>query len=530
MKDEGETVQKRNGLALMTSQGRLDQYLSEIVSERARRANEDLTGSSSNDGGFLVVGSSRDPLSSSTQHQQQHTIRPSRLKQEDNDHTGSTHSMGEESLIIAQHHQDEIPGKHRLPEGASPPGAYAGAPGLQYNRIASMRIGRIFQFQNFSNTSTGRRGLLPATGPRMFTSNSRLPATQGDVSDENDGKEEASDELYPNNKALCTKRKAVLMGILTILIGVAIVVSIVLTIGETPSSSEYNTPSTTNATKTPETIDVNKFLPNLPERTIQALRDPSSSQSRAHQWLIEDPRLDSYEEWRKYQRFALVSFYYSMGGTRWSSGTHPQRAQFWLNYTSHECEWTPSIACEGEHVVGLNVTRLSGFQGTMPPEVKFLSSLKSFDFSNNILRSTLDALLPLQPFFLPPSLERIHCSNCRLEGSIPSYIGLLTDLNRLSINNNELSGSLPSEVEHLTALQMLDVAGNALTGSIPSTIGNMKSLKEVSMYDNGLSGSIPSQVAALTNIKELRLDFNLLSMTLPTELGLLTRVSCFVNI
>ena len=88
-----------------------------------------------------------------------------------------------------------------------------------------------------------------------------------------------------------------------------------------------------------------QFLPNETLAVIdfpseqhqqQDLQISSSSptpQTRAFQWLLEDPSLLQYPEGRIRQRFALATFFYATNGTYWN------KRDDWLSYDVHECDW-----------------------------------------------------------------------------------------------------------------------------------------------------------------------------------------------
>jgi len=44
-----------------------------------------------------------------------------------------------------------------------------------------------------------------------------------------------------------------------------------------------------------------------------------------------------------------------------------------------------------------------------------------------------------------------------MSGTIPSEIGLLTDLEQLSLGENQILGTIPSEIFLLTSLRKLDL-------------------------------------------------------------------------
>jgi Leucine-rich repeat (LRR) protein len=89
--------------------------------------------------------------------------------------------------------------------------------------------------------------------------------------------------------------------------------------------------------------------------------------------------------------------------------------------------------------------------------------------------------------------------------SLPSEIGLLTNLQRLYLYYNKLT-SLPSEIGLLTNLQELYLNNNNLT-SIPSEIGQLTNLQILWLNNNNLT-SIPPEIGLLTNLQRLYLNNN----------------------
>ena len=85
------------------------------------------------------------------------------------------------------------------------------------------------------------------------------------------------------------------------------------------------------------------------------------------------------------------------------------------------------------------------------------------------------AWLDLSPTTCPIALSA-NPPSATATGSIPSQIGLLTNLSVLFLYNNlALTGSIPSQIGLLTSLNWLWLANNTLTGSIPSQIGLLTS-------------------------------------------------------
>ncbi len=67
------------------------------------------------------------------------------------------------------------------------------------------------------------------------------------------------------------------------------------------------------------------------------------------------------------------------------------------------------------------------------------------------------------------TLTDLHLHDVR--GTIPTELGLLTQLTSLDLSGNQLNGTIPSALGKLTQLTALRLSGNQLNGTIPSTIG-----------------------------------------------------------
>ena len=93
--------------------------------------------------------------------------------------------------------------------------------------------------------------------------------------------------------------------------------------------------------------------------------------------------------------------------------------------------------------------------------------------------------------------------NSGVNGSIPAYVGKLTNLTYMNIGYNSLRGSLPSALGLLTGLRVLNLKYNLLTGGIIQ-LSSLSSLSELDLRRNELTGTIPD-VSALTGLRELGL-------------------------
>ena len=364
-------------------------------------------------------------------------------------------------------------------------------------------------------------------------------------------------KLYPvmdedgNEETGSSKKRWYCVGACLLLIVVAaVVVGVVVAGGGTNDVTSAASQSITEADTpavAPNDLDLS-LMPDLPAITVQSLRDPESPQALAFNWLVEDPSFVIYPKWRQRQRFALATFYYALNGPNWP--TSNEQVNGWMDYNISECDWLNydgSCTTEGE-VKLLQISRLSRFQGLIPPEIQLLEKLEDIQLSNNILNTAFEDFLPLRTESLPPSLRYFNCTSCRLQGSIPAEIGLLSNIKGLALEDNTLSGDLPSELGLLTNIEKLHLMNVGLTGTVPSEVGNMVSLNVLRLTDNaftgslpseigslsnlvdgifaycGLSGSLPTNIGTMMNLVELNLEGNSVTGPIPTELGILSRL------
>jgi Leucine-rich repeat (LRR) protein len=278
----------------------------------------------------------------------------------------------------------------------------------------------------------------------------------------------------------------------------------------------------------------------LPEYSQVAIQDTTSPQSKSLNWLANNTELDSYENFKRLQRFALATFYYATGGGNWMVSND------WLS-DNDECGWGPinSIACiEGRS--SRHEFLNNNLVGTLPDELGILTELETLYLYDNELTGQIPSSLGLLTKLSGLSMYGnqlngtipIELSTCTdmtllylddnaLTGQIPSALGLLTKLSGLALSRNQLDGTIPSELSGCTDTTEFYLYENALTGQIPSALGLLTKLSRFFLYSNQLNGSIPSELSACTSLGELALSFNELTGQIPSALGLLTKLSTF---
>ncbi|XXG61813.1 hypothetical protein AAC387_Pa05g0328 [Persea americana] len=161
----------------------------------------------------------------------------------------------------------------------------------------------------------------------------------------------------------------------------------------------------------------------------------------------------------------------------------------------------------------LSINQLSG---VLPLSLANLTHVSVLNLSDNVLYG----VIPPSPFASWINLVslRLH-NNLLINGSIPSKIGVLTNLRELILYNNQISGSIPPSLGNLSHLVALLVHENEISGPIPQEIGNLTKLNLLTLYDNNITGSIPSTFGRLTNLHKLQLQENKLSGPIPQEIG-----------
>ena len=136
----------------------------------------------------------------------------------------------------------------------------------------------------------------------------------------------------------------------------------------------------------------------------------------------------------------------------------------------HECDWT-GIRCDSSK----NVTALSfeniTVHGTIPGELGALSS-------------------SLQYLELQRSNRAMYGS---LSGTLPSNIGLLTNLVQLDLENSTLTGTIPATTGELSNLTHLDLSHNKITGRLPTTLFQLKRIRVLNLFDNAFQGRYSQQ-------------------------------------
>ena len=344
-----------------------------------------------------------------------------------------------------------------------------------------------------------------------------------------------------------------------------------------PSSSALPLPTQASPVSFGNAID-------LPPYTLEALNDPNSPQSRAFQWISQDPNLSSYNPSRKRQRMALATFFYSTNEnyhnnvpsqtqTQTQDGLDPDifsnlfddnspsppgalwtNASHWLSYDVHECVWfsRAPFACDSQQSYRHLALNNNGLAGRLPPEVGLLTDLEQLQLSNNLqlygnLPAQLELLtqlvslqlstLPQLSGTIPSTLGNLHATLQTIDlretpffpKIIPTQLGRLTNLQQLLLDtrintgsgSTTRAGTLPTEMGTMVSLRAFTITGKEVVGQLPPQLAGLSQLEWLLVSNTQVTGPIPPQYGNLQRLATLDLAHNQLSSTLPAELAFL---------
>ena len=166
---------------------------------------------------------------------------------------------------------------------------------------------------------------------------------------------------------------------------------------------------------------------------------------------------------------------------------------------------------------------------TLPPSTKSvdslmvachflsISDLSECQATTSFHGSTVGDTIPSEIGLLT-QLQMLDLYQQQLVGTIPSTMGNLIHLTALYLYVNQLTGTIPSTLGNLVLLTGLYFAQNQLSGSIPSTFGNLIELNYLYLYNNQLTGTLPASLKNLVKVQDMSLSSNSFRGTLLTSI------------
>ncbi|PWZ43737.1 Leucine-rich repeat receptor-like tyrosine-protein kinase PXC3 [Zea mays] len=168
----------------------------------------------------------------------------------------------------------------------------------------------------------------------------------------------------------------------------------------------------------------------------------------------------------------------------------------------------PSITGELDKLVVLKLQN-NTLTGQVPSTFSELKSLITLNLSKN----SLSGAIPSGIFELP-KLSNLYLQGNQFSGFIPFSISSSKDLIELNLGDNALTGNIPTMPTTVTT-SLLNLSHNLLDGSIPSNINSLGELEILDLSHNALSGAVPSSLWSLQSLTLLDLSYNNLSGSIP---------------
>jgi len=123
--------------------------------------------------------------------------------------------------------------------------------------------------------------------------------------------------------------------------------------------------------------------------------------------------------------------------------------------------------------------------GPLPREISSLQNLQILDLSFNRLN-----LSTIPPWLAElPSLSRLFLAGCGIQGKIPEFLRT-TAIQELDLSANHLTGSIPAWIGSLTQLYSLNLSKNSLVSNIPDSVTSLHDLGVLDLHSNKLTGTI----------------------------------------
>ena len=310
--------------------------------------------------------------------------------------------------------------------------------------------------------------------------------------------------------------------VLCFIIVAVTVISVSLAVVKSPGAPDVVASATNYPTTSPSMAptfikdDILSYTANL--SGSEAVSTPGTPQHSAVGWLSTfDTFSEGFNELFD-QRYAMVTFFYSLGGEDWLE------QDSWLAPDMHECEWSAAIFCNadgtGRRIVsGLDLTK-NGLLGSLPAEIGLTTQLEFLRLSKNQIQGTVPSEL-----FVLPVLGILDLHMNELVGSLPENLGTEQDMVLLDISYNMLTGTIPDGFCNLSLLRIADLKSNHFSGRVPSNLQKLKVIDKLSLSSNALTGPIPEfSVDDLPVFDSIDLGNNMLTGSLPSwVLALVTR-------
>mmetsp|Transcript_26969 Transcript_26969/g.56758 ORF Transcript_26969/g.56758 Transcript_26969/m.56758 type:complete len:708 (+) Transcript_26969:166-2289(+) len=317
---------------------------------------------------------------------------------------------------------------------------------------------------------------------------------------------------------------SVCMVFLIIIIGVPVTLKLTNVISPTVVlTAEPTISPTCMPSEAPSSAPTSEYFTQVVEKLIplsgNALYDPQTPQHKAARWISDVDQMDLNHPGFE-QRYAMAVFYYSTDGDNW------QTQDGWLKEGS-ECNWhgiqglgncLEGCTNDGD-ICGITM-KYNRISGSIPSEMGILTQMRYFEIQNNVLTGTIPTEIGNWN-----KLSAFLVNWNKLEGTFPITFAPNNRLGTIFVNGNRLKGdSLVSSLSILKNLEWLEARENDLTGTLSADIANLNRLDIIDLRNNSLTGTIPNNWNETHMISSLMVSHNNITGRLPDTLGRVPRL------
>ena len=146
-------------------------------------------------------------------------------------------------------------------------------------------------------------------------------------------------------------------------------------------------------------------------------------------------------------------------------------------------------------------------------EIVLLQNLRVLSLPNNKINGEI-----AEEVFALRNLADVDLSSNEISGSLPETLEKSAVLESFNIEMNAITGSIP-DLSLSTDLTYVNFAGNRFQGSLPSWLFDMSNIEEIYLNDNQMIGSISSEIGTISTLEKLNLNRNTLTDQIPSEIG-----------
>jgi len=190
------------------------------------------------------------------------------------------------------------------------------------------------------------------------------------------------------------------------------------------------------------------------------------------------------------EKAGLVAIYNSTGGANWRSGWDINTDPCINSWFGVKCR---PIGNNQYNVWSL-VLQGNNLAGTLPTEVGLLTNMQFFYLSGNNIFGTVPTETGLMT-----QLVQIGLDKNQFTGGVPSTWSALGGLQIVYFQENLFTGPLDA-LATLPAIQYLWFGNNKLQGTIPNALGEIFTLQQIGINDNELTGTVPSGFGLKQNL------------------------------